>query len=285
MKYSLAERVKNGDFIFIAGPCVLDSQEKALSIAKNLTQISEKLKEITPVTFIFKGSFDKANRSELNSYRGPGIEQGMKILEKVKSEFDCFITTDIHSPEQAPYVSSIVDLIQVPAFLSRQTDLLIASGKTGRCVNIKKGQFMAPWEPGNAIEKIKAGGGNSTVFVTERGSSFGYSNLVVDMTSIVFMKKQLNARIIYDATHSSPSLYGMIGSEKFHQKRFYVPYLSRSAAATGSLDGLFMEVYDNPAEAMCDGSTSLALSDVEKMMKEVLNIWLIAEEATSVNNV
>lgn len=283
MKYSLAERVKHGDFIFIAGPCVLDSQEKALTIAKDLIQITEKLKDITPVTFIFKASFDKANRSEVNSYRG--IEQGLKILEKVKKEFDCFITTDIHYPEQAPYVSSIVDLIQIPAFLSRQTDLLVSSGKTGRCVNVKKGQFMAPWEPANAIEKIRAGGGNSTVFVTERGSSFGYNNLVVDMTSLVFMKNRLDAKIIYDATHSCPSLYGMMGKDKFNQKRFYIPSLSRAAAATGAMDGLFMEVYDEPATALCDGPTSLAIGDVEKVMTDVLKIWLIAEESAGAMNV
>ncbi len=251
------------DFFFILGPCVIEGEDVVFKIAEELKSLSDKLK----IKIIFKASFDKANRSSISSYRGPGLEKGLEILKKVKENFELPLTTDIHLPEQAQPVSEIVDLLQVPAFLSRQTDLLIAAGKTGKPVNVKKAQFLAPWDVVNIAEKIKSTGNEKIIF-TERGSSFGYNNLVVDMTSIPIMKSK-GYPVVIDATHSVQKPGGL--GNKSGGNRELAPYIAKAGVAVGA-DAVFMEVHPDPDNALSDGPNSIKLSELEIILKEILKI-------------
>ena len=241
----------------IAGPCVIESKTHALEHAEAICKIAEKLS----INFIFKSSFDKANRTSVTSIRGVGKKRGLEILEEVKSRFSISVTTDVHEPEQCDYVSKVIDIIQIPAFLCRQTDLLIAAGMTNKIINIKKGQFLAPWDMKNIINKIKSTG-NKSILLTERGSCFGYNNLVVDMRSIAEMKKT-GFPVIFDATHSVQKPGGLGNSSG--GDREYVPVLAKAATSIG-ISGLFMEVHKNPDKAPSDGSNMLRIKDLEKVL-------------------
>lgn len=253
---------------FIAGPCVLESEGLATTVAAFLSELFARLR----VPFIFKGSFDKANRSSGRSFRGPGEKEGMRILGEVKRRFGVPVTTDVHDPLQAEAAAEVVDLLQVPALLCRQTDLLVAAGKTGLPVNLKKGQFMAPWEMGNAVEKVTSTG-NSAVLVTERGTTFGYNNLVVDFRGLPAIRQGI-CPVIFDATHSV-QLPGAAGTASFGERRFVAP-LARAAVAAG-VDGVFLEVHPDPDRALSDGPNSLPLADVEPLLRTLLAIRGAAE--------
>lgn len=260
----LNENIVFGDnsrpFVLIAGPCVLESPERALMIGKRVKEITDRL----GIPYVFKSSFDKANRSSIKSFRGPGLEEGLEILQAIKKELAVPVLTDIHEPEQAEPVAEVVDILQIPAFLCRQTDLLLAAAETGKVVNVKKGQFLAPWDMGKVIDKLLSTG-NEKILLTERGVSFGYNNLVVDMTSLPVMR-DFGYPVVFDATHSvqRPGARG----ESSGGDRGFVPYLSRAAAAVG-IDALFMEVHDNPEEALSDGPNMLYLDDLEEVLREV----------------
>lgn len=259
---------RNHPLLFIAGPCVLESEPLAFQVAAKIATLSEKL----GVPFVFKGSYDKANRSSADSYRGPGEEAGLRILSAVKKEFGLPVTTDVHDAEQAVRVAGIVDLLQIPAFLCRQTDLLLTAGKTGRPINIKKGQFMAPADMGNAVDKV-ASTGNANVLVTERGTTFGYNNLVVDFRGMPAMRETV-CPVIFDATHSV-QLPGGAGKSSSGDRRFVSP-LSRAAVAAG-VDGLFLEVHPDPDKALSDGPNSLPLADLEALVRTLLAIRAAVE--------
>ncbi|MFI5360201.1 MAG: 3-deoxy-8-phosphooctulonate synthase, partial [Halanaerobiales bacterium] len=260
----LNENIVFGDnsrpFVLIAGPCVLESPERALMIGKRVKEITNRL----GIPYVYKSSFDKANRSSIKSFRGPGLEEGLEILQAIKKELSVPVLTDIHEPEQAEPVAEVVDILQIPAFLCRQTDLLLAAAETGKVVNVKKGQFLAPWDMGKVIDKLLSTG-NEKILLTERGVSFGYNNLVVDMTSLPVMR-DFGYPVVFDATHSvqRPGARG----ESSGGDRGFVPYLSRAAAAVG-IDALFMEVHDNPEEALSDGPNMLYLDDLEEVLREV----------------
>ena len=253
---------------FIAGPCVLESEELAMSVAEHLAGLAGRLK----IPLVFKGSFDKANRSSGSSYRGPGEAEGLRILGEVKRRFGLPVTTDVHDPGQARSAGAVVDLLQIPAFLCRQTDLLLAAGKTGLPVNIKKGQFMAPWDMANAVEKVVSTG-NSAVMVTERGSMFGYNNLVVDFRGFPQIREGI-CPVIFDATHSV-QLPGGAGQTSSGERRFVAP-LARAAMAAG-VDGVFLEIHPDPDRALSDGPNSLPLQDVEPLLRTLLAIRGAAE--------
>lgn len=255
-------------FIVIAGPCVIETEVITLNIAEKLKQITNNLE----VDFYFKASFDKANRTSIESFRGPGLEKGLEILQKVKNTYQLKIVTDIHEPYQAAEVAEICDIIQIPAFLCRQTDLLVAAAKTGKCINIKKAQFLAPWDMKNVVNKLEKAG-NSNIILCERGTSFGYNTLVVDMTSIVEMKKN-GYPVIFDATHSVQKPGG--NGTSTSGNREYVPHLSRAAVAAGA-DGLFLETHIRPEEALSDGPNMIPLGDVKKLIEECLRIKEIVE--------
>ena len=248
--------------LLIAGPCVLESMDVALETAAVMKDPAAK----NGFTYIFKASFDKANRTSLSSYRGPGIEKGLEMLEEVQNRMDVPVISDIHEASQAVIVAEVLDYIQIPAFLCRQTDLLQAAGETGLPVNIKKGQYMAPWDMQHAVNKVKETG-NNNVMLTERGSTFGYNNLVVDMRSLAIM--QTMAPVIFDATHSVQLPGGGDGCSA--GQREYVPLLARAACAAGA-DGFFMEVHPDPDRALCDGPNSLYLQDAEKLIVELARI-------------
>jgi 2-dehydro-3-deoxyphosphooctonate aldolase (KDO 8-P synthase) len=254
---------RNHPLLFISGPCVLESEPLAFQVAAKIATLSEKL----GVPFVFKGSYDKANRSSADSYRGPGEDEGLRILSAVKKEFGLPVTTDVHDAEQAVRVAGIVDLLQIPAFLCRQTDLLLAAGKTGRPINIKKGQFMAPGDMGNAVDKV-ASTGNANVLVTERGTTFGYNNLVVDFRGMPAIRDTV-CPVIFDATHSV-QLPGGAGKSSSGDRRFVSP-LARAAVAAG-VDGLFLEVHPDPDKALSDGPNSLPLADLEALVRTLLAI-------------
>ncbi len=256
------------EHFLIAGPCVIESEKIVLDIAERLKRISEKFN----IEIIFKASFDKANRSSINSYRGVDIDTGMYILNKVKNTFNMKVTTDIHLPNQANIVKDIIDIIQIPAFLCRQTDLLVSAAKTQRIVNIKKGQFMAPWDMKYAIEKVKQSG-NNKVWLTERGASFGYNNLVVDFRGMLIMK-ELGVPVIYDATHSMQLPGGAQSSLGTPQ---YAPFLAKAAASI-NVDGLFFETHINPKEALSDASNMISLDEFEKIIPEILEHWFITKK-------
>lgn len=250
-------------FIVIAGPCVIESEEITLEIADRLKSLLEDL----PVDFYFKASFDKANRTSIESYRGPGIDRGLEILEKVKKLYDLRLVTDIHEPYQAEKAAKVCDIIQIPAFLCRQTDLLVAAAKTGKRINIKKAQFLAPWDMRNVVHKIEESG-NSKIMLCERGTSFGYNTLVVDMTSICEMKK-IGYPVVFDGTHSVQKPGG--NGTSTSGNRQYVPYLSKAAVAAGA-DGLFLETHINPIQALSDGPNMIYIDDVRKLVEDCIKI-------------
>lgn len=249
--------------LIIAGPCSIESEDLVMKIAEKMKAITEKLK----LPFVFKSSFDKANRTSINSWRGPGLEDGLKILEKVKTTFDVPILTDIHEASQANAIAQVCDIIQIPAFLCRQTDLLVAAAKTNKIVNIKKGQFLAPWDMKNAVTKIEEAGSQKCM-LTERGTSFGYNTLVVDMTSLPIMRS-FGYPVIMDTTHcvQQPGGQGTITGGK----REMIPYLMRAAVATG-VDGLFLEVHPEPEKGLSDSTTMLHLDGVEELLKMAKDI-------------
>ncbi|MCF2649124.1 3-deoxy-8-phosphooctulonate synthase [Niallia circulans] len=250
----------NNPFVLIAGPCVIESKELVMETAAQIKEITDKLN----IPFIFKASFDKANRSSIFSQRGPGIEEGLDILSQVKQKYNIPVTSDIHDYSQAEMAGEVLDIIQIPAFLCRQTDLLVAAAKTGKIVNVKKGQFLAPWDMKNVVSKLKETG-NDNILLTERGSTFGYNNLVVDMRSVPTMR-ELGAPVVFDATHSV-QIPGGNGTST-GGKREFVPYLSRAAAAVG-IDALFTEVHPNPDKAWSDGPNMLKLDELEEILKPI----------------
>jgi 2-dehydro-3-deoxyphosphooctonate aldolase (KDO 8-P synthase) len=255
--------------VLIAGPCAIESEEMTLRIAERLKAITLEL----GCGLIFKASYDKANRTSVTSYRGPGMEEGLRILEKVRSQFELPVISDVHDVSQVAAAAQVLDILQIPAFLSRQTDLLVAVGNSGKPVNLKKGQFLAPWDVEHGCKKI-ASTGNQQILLTERGASFGYNNLVVDMRSLVIMR-ELGYPVIFDATHAV-QLPGGAGGASSGQRQ-YVGALSRAAAATG-IDGLFWEVHENPDQALCDGPNSLPLDQVKPMLQQVLAIDTIFKD-------
>ena len=259
----LYQASRSGPFI-LAGPCVIESREIALSTAASLAAIADRV----GLPLVYKSSFDKANRTSVTSYRGPGLEEGLAILAEVKRETGLPVVTDIHLPEQAAPVAEVADVLQVPAFLCRQTDLLVAAASTGRIVNVKKGQFLAPWDMKNAVEKLRSTG-NGRIWLTERGSSFGYNNLVVDMRSIPQMRA-FDVPVVFDATHSV-QLPGGLGGASGGQREF-VSTLASAAVAAGA-DGVFMETHPDPDKALCDGPNSLPLDRMESLLKRLKAIW------------
>jgi len=259
-------------FLLIAGPCVIESLDLCLTIAGTVKELAAKLGGNAVIPYVFKASFDKANRSSAKSHRGVDIEKGLEILATVGEKMALPVTTDIHEADQAATAAKAVDILQIPAFLCRQTDLLVAAGRTGKPVNVKKGQFMAPWEMGNAVEKV-LGTGNHGVMLTERGTFFGYNRLVNDMTGIPQMQalgpSVGGVPVIMDATHST-QLPGGLGHATAGQRE-YVPLLARSATAAG-VNGLFIEVHPEPAKSPSDAATILALKDLPQLLEQCLAI-------------
>ncbi|MBP6102986.1 MAG: 3-deoxy-8-phosphooctulonate synthase [Leptotrichiaceae bacterium] len=252
--------VGNSEIFLIAGPCVIESEDLVMEVAGKMKEITEK----QGIKYVFKASFDKANRTSINSFRGPGLEKGLEILSRVKSKYNLPIATDIHEPWQCKEASKVIDILQIPAFLCRQTDLLIAAAETGKAVNIKKGQFLAPWDMKNVIKKFEEVG-NPNIMLCERGTTFGYNNLVVDMRALLEMRK-LGYPIVFDATHSVQIPGGQ--GETTGGNREYVYPLMRSAAAIG-IDGIFAEVHPDPDNAMSDGPNMLRLDKIEEVLKSV----------------
>ncbi|MFZ1840577.1 MAG: 3-deoxy-8-phosphooctulonate synthase [Leptotrichiaceae bacterium] len=252
--------VGNSEIFLIAGPCVIESEDLVMEVAGKMKEITEK----QGIKYVFKASFDKANRTSINSFRGPGLEKGLEILSRVKSKYNLPIATDIHEPWQCKEASKVIDILQIPAFLCRQTDLLIAAAETGKAVNIKKGQFLAPWDMKNVIKKFEEVG-NPIIMLCERGTTFGYNNLVVDMRALLEMRK-LGYPIVFDATHSVQIPGGQ--GETTGGNREYVYPLMRSAAAIG-IDGIFAEVHPDPDNAMSDGPNMLRLDKIEEVLKSV----------------
>lgn len=263
-KFKIGEiEIGGGNLFLMAGPCVLEGYERSLKIGKRTKEIAEKLN----LPYVFKASFDKANRSSIKSFRGPGLDEGLKILAKIKAELKVPIVTDIHETFQAEPVAQVADILQIPAFLCRQTDLIIAAAKTGKVVNVKKGQFLSPNDMKNVVIKLEESGAKK-IMLTERGASFGYNNLVVDMRGLPIMRS-FGYPVIFDGTHSV-QLPGGGGTISSGQREF-VGYLTRAAAAVG-IDGLFLEVHDNPTEALSDGANMICLDKLENLLKNVLLI-------------
>ncbi len=257
------KRIKLRDFeiggdklTILAGPCAIESQEILDQTAEGLKKFTKEL----DINFVFKSSFDKANRSSITSFRGPGLEKGLKMLQEVKEKYDLPIVTDIHTPDQAEIAAEVADIIQIPAFLCRQTDLLVAAAKTGKIVNIKKGQFLAPEQMGSLVKKVEDSG-NTNIMLTDRGSSFGYNNLVTDFRGIPIMQT-FGYPVVFDATHSV-QLPGANGNCSGGDRRF-VPVLAKAAMAVGA-NVLFFEVHPNPDKALCDGPNMVALKDAKKL--------------------
>ncbi|MFH1201883.1 MAG: 3-deoxy-8-phosphooctulonate synthase [Candidatus Omnitrophota bacterium] len=265
-KEILVKNIKIGGgspLVLIAGPCVIEDKSSCLETARRLKKITQKLR----IPFIFKSSFDKANRSSISSYRGPGLSKGLAVLKEIKEKLNIPILSDVHCREQVVAAAKVLDVIQIPAYLSRQTDLIIAVGKTQKVVNVKKGQFMAPWDISQTIKKIESTG-NKKIIITERGVSFGYNNLVSDLRSLYVMRA-FGYPVIYDATHSVqlPAQKGEFSSGE----RQYVLPLSRAAVAFGC-DGLFLETHINPDKALCDGPNMIDLKDLERLLIQVKKI-------------
>ncbi|MDR2198572.1 MAG: 3-deoxy-8-phosphooctulonate synthase [Deltaproteobacteria bacterium] len=256
-------------FLLIAGPCVIESLDNLRETASVLKEAAERLK----VGLVFKSSFDKANRSSLSSYRGPGVKKGLEMLGKIKDEFGVPVISDVHETNQVDQAAEVLDFLQIPAFLARQTDLLVKAARSGKPVNVKKGQFMAPQDMFFAVEKMKAQPNFAGAALTERGSTFGYNNLVVDMRSLVIMRRT-GCPIIFDATHSVqlPAAQG----GKSGGDRGFVPYLARAAAAAG-VDGVFLETHPDPDSALCDGPNQWPLLKTEPLLKNLLEIREAAE--------
>jgi 2-dehydro-3-deoxyphosphooctonate aldolase (KDO 8-P synthase) len=248
----------------IAGPCVIESEAHARMMAERIAKIVE---DVGGMPFVFKASFDKANRSSVNSFRGPGLKEGLRILGKIKSDLKLAILTDIHETSQAAPAAEVVDILQIPAFLARQTDLLVAAGKTGRGVNIKKPQFVSPWDMKNALEKVESTG-NKQIILTERGASFGYQNLVVDFRSFPVLQKY-GYPVVFDVTHSV-QLPGGQGHASGGQPEFIEP-LARAGVAAG-VDGIFLETHDNPAKALSDGANALPLDQLAGLLSRLKEI-------------
>jgi 2-dehydro-3-deoxyphosphooctonate aldolase (KDO 8-P synthase) len=254
--------------VLIAGPCVMESESATLHCAERLMSITNGIS----MPLIFKASFDKANRTSVTSYRGPGIKEGLSILAKVKEALGVPVLSDIHSIEQVGPAAEVLDVMQIPAFLCRQTDLVVAASRSGRVINIKKGQFLAPWDMENVVDKALSAG-NDRLILTERGVSFGYNNLVSDMRSLPIMRG-FGFPVVFDATHSV-QLPGGQGGTSGGQREF-VEYLGRAAVATG-IDGIFMEVHDNPEEALCDGPNSIRLNELPALLKKLKAIDAIVK--------
>ena len=247
--------------VLIGGPCVIEDEKSTLKLAEKISKITRALK----MPYVFKASFDKANRSSIRSFRGPGLEKGLRILARVKKEFKLPILTDFHSAEQAEPVAEVADILQIPAFLCRQTDLLLAAAVTGKIVNVKKGQFLSPWEAKNMIHKLEEIGCKK-ILLTERGTSFGYNNLVNDFRAIPIMRG-FGYPVVYDATHSV-QIPGGKGTASGGMSEF-IPTLARCAVVAGA-DALFMEIHENPAKALSDGPNALALSQLESLLKKLI---------------
>ena len=250
-------------FTLIAGPCQLESEQHALDISKELKQITSDLK----INLIYKTSFDKANRTSLNGKRGMGLEKSLSIFDKIRKEVGVPVLTDVHTAEQCSMLANHVDVIQIPAFLCRQTDLLIAAAKTGKIINVKKGQFLAPWDMANVIKKLEESG-NKNILLTERGASFGYNTLVSDMRALPIMAK-FGYPIVFDATHSVQQPGGM--GEKSGGQREFVPYLARAAIAVG-VGAVFMETHEDPDNAPSDGPNMVPLHEIKSLLKQLVSI-------------
>jgi len=254
----------------IAGPCVLESHSHAKKMVEKLLNINEKLN----VNFTYKTSFDKANRTSLSGVRGLGLDESLKIFSELKNEYKIKILTDVHTEEQCSLVSEYVDIIQIPAFLCRQTDLLISAAKTNKVINVKKGQFLAPWDMKNVVKKVESSD-NTNILITERGTSFGYNTLISDMRSLDIMKDELNYPIIFDATHSVQSPGGQ--GDKSGGDRKFVPTLAKAAVSAG-IAGVFIETHDDPDNAPSDGPNMLHIDDLEKLVSKLLEIDNIVKE-------
>lgn len=251
-------------FKLIAGPCVIESKERTEQIAVKLKEITDKL----GITFYFKSSFDKANRTSVTAYRGPGLKRGLEILKAIKENVGVKIATDIHEPFQAKPVAEVCDILQIPAFLCRQTDLLISAAQTGKKVNVKKAQFLAPWDMKNVVKKLEDSGCKD-ILLCERGTCFGYNRLIVDMTAIYEMK-EFGYPVVFDATHSV-QLPGGLGSATGGNRK-YVEILAKSALVSGA-DYLFFEVHDDPDNALCDGPNMIKLDEFEEMLKRLIKVY------------
>lgn len=251
-------------FILIAGPCVIESEENVMQIAEKVKEIAKKLE----LNYYFKASFDKANRTSISSYRGPGIDEGLRILKKAKETYGLKVCTDIHEPWQAERVAEVCDIIQIPAFLCRQTDLLVAAAKTGKLINVKKAQFLAPWDMENVVKKIEQAG-NRNIMLCERGTSFGYNTLVVDMTGIVEMKK-FGYPVVMDATHSVQKPGGRGNTTGGDREK--VEPLAKAAIAAGA-DALFFEVHPDPDNAKSDGPNMVRLDEFEGLLKRIIKVY------------
>lgn len=247
----------------IAGPCVIESEELVIETAHRIAEITRAI----GMPYVFKSSYDKANRSSINSFRGPGLRAGITVLRKVREQVGVPVLTDIHSADEAAQAAEEVDILQIPAFLCRQTDLLIAAAKTGRVVNVKKGQFLSPWEMSNVVKKLEESG-TSQILLTERGSSFGYNNLVVDMRSLPIMRR-FGYPVVFDATHSV-QLPGGAGTSSSGQREFITPLASAAAAA--GCDGFFMEVHPNPDTALSDGPNMVPLQQLKPLLERLIRI-------------
>jgi 2-dehydro-3-deoxyphosphooctonate aldolase (KDO 8-P synthase) len=270
-------RIGSGSLFLIAGPCVIESEDHAIRMAEIIKGVTRSLN----LPFIFKASYDKANRTSLKSFRGPGLKEGLRILKKVKDTVKVPVLTDVHETADVAKVAQVADVLQIPAFLCRQTDLIVAAALSERVVNIKKGQFVSPWDMKHAVQKCRDSG-NDRIFVTERGSSFGYNNLVVDMRSLAIMRKF--APVVFDATHSVQLPSASHGDEdrpaSSGGQPEFIPVLSRAAVAAG-VDGVFMEVHDNPKEAKSDGANALDSRKLRGLLKELIAIQKGLAKATS----
>lgn len=263
MVLAIAGSVEIGEgrpLVVIAGPCVIESEELCLEVGSRVKKITQEL----DLPYIFKSSFDKANRTSVRSFRGPGIEKGLEILACVRAALDVPVTTDIHEPWHAEPAAEVVDVLQIPAFLCRQTDLILAAARTGKCVNIKKAQFLAPWDMKNSVEKARSTG-NENILLTERGSTFGYNTLVVDMCSLPTLRN-LGCPVVFDATHAVQRPGGL--GDASGGAREFVPHLMRAAVAVG-VDALFLEVHPDPPNALCDAASMLPLDDLPKALADV----------------
>jgi 2-dehydro-3-deoxyphosphooctonate aldolase (KDO 8-P synthase) len=270
-------RIGSGNLFLIAGPCVIESERHALFMAEVIKGVTRALN----IPFVFKASYDKANRTSMRSFRGPGLAEGLRILKKVKDEVHVPVLTDVHDAHDVGKVAEVADVIQIPAFLCRQTDLIVAVAMTERVVNIKKGQFVSPWDMKHAVEKCRTAG-NDRVFVTERGSSFGYNNLVVDMRSLAIMRKF--APVVFDATHSvqlpSASRGDEGGAATSGGQPEFIPVLARAAVGAG-VDGVFLEVHDNPKEAKSDGANALESTKLRGLLQELMALHGALQTARS----
>ncbi|MDP2913397.1 MAG: 3-deoxy-8-phosphooctulonate synthase [Candidatus Omnitrophota bacterium] len=249
--------------VLIAGPCVIESAQSAYRHARALKSIASR----AGIPFIYKSSYDKANRTSIKSYRGPGLKKGLAILRKIREELNCPVLSDVHSIEEISRAAKVLDIIQIPAFLSRQTDLVVEAAKTGKVVNIKKGQFLAPWDMKHIIKKIESTG-NKKIIVTERGHSFGYNNLVSDFRSLLIMK-EFGYPVVYDASHSV-QMPGGFGDKSGGESKF-IPFLSMAAAACGA-DGIFVETHEDPDRALSDGPNMIKLSELEEMVLKIKKV-------------